>query len=116
MQLKDRCEGCPEGGQGLTIFPLLPPTSRDDLWLDVYLEYSHAAKALYIYKHPGPLWDSNPGPMAQQLASLSTIPDEWHIKWHCLEALGNNNYIIAGQVSHSVCLIQRIIVAKSFAG
>ncbi|GFT62546.1 hypothetical protein TNCV_4358381 [Trichonephila clavipes] len=31
---------------------LLPPTSLKDLWLDKYLEYPHAAKALYIYKHP----------------------------------------------------------------
>ncbi|GFV67967.1 transposable element Tcb1 transposase [Trichonephila clavipes] len=32
-------------------------------------------KALYIYKHPCLLRDSNPGPTAFQLASLTTIPD-----------------------------------------
>ncbi|GFY07367.1 hypothetical protein TNCV_5085521 [Trichonephila clavipes] len=30
----------------------LPPTSPKDLQLDGYLKYPHAAKALYIYKHP----------------------------------------------------------------
>ncbi|GFS55643.1 hypothetical protein TNCV_131591 [Trichonephila clavipes] len=34
-----------------------------------------ATKALYIYKHPCLLRDSNPGPTAQQSASLTTIPD-----------------------------------------
>ncbi|GFU04441.1 hypothetical protein TNCV_1080091 [Trichonephila clavipes] len=43
----------------------LPPTSREDLWLDGYLEYPLAAKVLYIYQHPC-LEDLNP--MAQQLA------------------------------------------------
>ncbi|GFU56013.1 hypothetical protein TNCV_1490141, partial [Trichonephila clavipes] len=33
-----------------------------------------AAKALYIYKHPYILRDSNPSPTAQQPASLTTIP------------------------------------------
>ncbi|GFV56045.1 uncharacterized protein TNCV_2266311 [Trichonephila clavipes] len=42
----------------------LPPTSREDLRLDGYLEYLHTAKALYIYKHPCLLWDLNPGPTA----------------------------------------------------
>ncbi|GFW64064.1 hypothetical protein TNCV_707691 [Trichonephila clavipes] len=32
-------------------------------------------EALYIYKHPCLIWDSNPGPTAQQSASLTTIPD-----------------------------------------
>ncbi|GFX17171.1 hypothetical protein TNCV_2856941 [Trichonephila clavipes] len=36
---------------------------------------SHAAKALYIYKHPCLLRDSNPDPMALQSASLTIIPD-----------------------------------------
>ncbi|GFX60508.1 hypothetical protein TNCV_1182271 [Trichonephila clavipes] len=35
----------------------------------------HAGKALYIYKHPYLLRDSNQGPMAQQLRSLTTVPD-----------------------------------------
>ncbi|GFW81730.1 uncharacterized protein TNCV_2884041 [Trichonephila clavipes] len=43
----------------------LPPTLQEDLWLDGYLEYPPAAKALYIYKHPCLLWNSNPGPTAQ---------------------------------------------------
>ncbi|GFX33086.1 hypothetical protein TNCV_5042541 [Trichonephila clavipes] len=34
-----------------TIKVPLPPSSRDDLWLDGYLEYNYAAKALYTYKH-----------------------------------------------------------------
>ncbi|GFW61763.1 hypothetical protein TNCV_3706981 [Trichonephila clavipes] len=33
--------------------------------LDGYLEYSHAEKVLYIYKHTYLLRDSNPGPTAQ---------------------------------------------------
>ncbi|GFS95113.1 uncharacterized protein TNCV_2704681 [Trichonephila clavipes] len=41
-------------------------TSREDLLLDGYLECPHATKALYIYKHPCLLWDSNPDPTAQQ--------------------------------------------------
>ncbi|GFY24378.1 uncharacterized protein TNCV_1014261 [Trichonephila clavipes] len=53
----------------------LPPTSREDLRVDDYLEYLHAAKALYIYKHPCLFRDSNPVPTAQQSASLTTIPD-----------------------------------------
>ncbi|GFT60837.1 hypothetical protein TNCV_3615741 [Trichonephila clavipes] len=40
----------------------LPPTSREDLWLEGYLKYLQAVKALYIYKHPCLLRDSNPGP------------------------------------------------------
>ncbi|PRD36099.1 UNVERIFIED_CONTAM: hypothetical protein NCL1_09697 [Trichonephila clavipes] len=64
-----------EGSQRpLTCLPL-PPTSREDLRLDGYLEYPHAAKTLYIYKYPCLLWDSNPVPTAQQSASLTTIPD-----------------------------------------
>ncbi|GFV74953.1 hypothetical protein TNCV_1041911 [Trichonephila clavipes] len=41
-----------------TSFPL-PSTKREDLWLDGYLENRHAPKALYIYKHPCLLRDSN---------------------------------------------------------
>ncbi|GFU64937.1 uncharacterized protein TNCV_785881 [Trichonephila clavipes] len=54
--------------------PPLLPTTRKDLWLDGYLEYPHAAKALYIYKHPCLLRDSNQAPTAPQSASLTTIP------------------------------------------
>ncbi|GFU33074.1 uncharacterized protein TNCV_4156311 [Trichonephila clavipes] len=51
----------------------LPPTLREDLRFDGYVEYPHAAKTLHIYRHPCLLRDSNPGPMAQQSASLTTI-------------------------------------------
>ncbi|GFY16801.1 uncharacterized protein TNCV_4338021 [Trichonephila clavipes] len=57
-----------------TSFPR-PPTSREDLRLDGYLKYLHTAKALYFYKHQCLRQDSNPGPTAQQSASLTTIPD-----------------------------------------
>ncbi|GFV62487.1 hypothetical protein TNCV_630661 [Trichonephila clavipes] len=53
-----------DGQRPQTSFPL-PPTSLEDLGLGGYLEYLHAAKALYIYKRPCHLRDSNPGPMAQ---------------------------------------------------
>ncbi|GFS63057.1 hypothetical protein TNCV_3743141 [Trichonephila clavipes] len=56
---------------------LLSPTTREDLWLDGYSEYPHAAKAQNIYKHPCFLQDSNPGPTAPESTSLTTIPDEW---------------------------------------
>ncbi|GFV36150.1 hypothetical protein TNCV_1974861 [Trichonephila clavipes] len=49
--------------------------SREDLRLDGFLNYTYAAQALYIYKHPCLLRDSNPGPTAQQSASLTTILD-----------------------------------------
>ncbi|GFW97801.1 uncharacterized protein TNCV_1425641 [Trichonephila clavipes] len=52
----------------------LPPTTLDDLRLDGFLEYSHAAKAQYIYKHPCLLRDSNLVPTAPQSASVVTIP------------------------------------------
>ncbi|GFX99859.1 uncharacterized protein TNCV_258961 [Trichonephila clavipes] len=55
----------------------LPPTSRENLRLDCYLEYPPATKALYIYKYPCLLRDSNPGPSAQQSTSRTTIPDGW---------------------------------------
>ncbi|GFV47282.1 uncharacterized protein TNCV_4829381 [Trichonephila clavipes] len=53
----------------------LPPTSREDMWLDGYLDNPHATQALYIYKHPCLLRDSNPVPTTQQSASLTTMPD-----------------------------------------
>ncbi|GFX04610.1 uncharacterized protein TNCV_901381 [Trichonephila clavipes] len=64
----------PLGGQGPPTSLPLPPTSREDLRLDGYLEYPHAAKALYIYEHPCLLRNSNPVPTAPQSASLTTIP------------------------------------------
>ncbi|GFX50924.1 hypothetical protein TNCV_2732751 [Trichonephila clavipes] len=39
-------ERAPWGDQVPSISPLPPPTSRDDLWLNDYLDYPHAAKAL----------------------------------------------------------------------
>ncbi|GFU68294.1 uncharacterized protein TNCV_834211 [Trichonephila clavipes] len=45
-------------------FPF-PPTLGEDFRLDGYLEYLNAAPALYIYKHPCLLRDSNPVPTAQ---------------------------------------------------
>ncbi|GFX57814.1 uncharacterized protein TNCV_943741 [Trichonephila clavipes] len=65
----------PGGGQRPPTSLPLPPTSRKDLRLDDYLKYPHAAKALYIYKHPCLPRDSNPDPTVQQPASLTTIPD-----------------------------------------
>ncbi|GFW89316.1 uncharacterized protein TNCV_3966061 [Trichonephila clavipes] len=62
------------GGQGPPTSLPLPPTTREDLWLDCYLEYPHAAKALHIYKHPCLPRDSNLVPTAPQSASLTTIP------------------------------------------
>ncbi|GFY24802.1 uncharacterized protein TNCV_2689931 [Trichonephila clavipes] len=59
----------------LTSLPLTP-TSREDLRLDGYLEYPHAEKALYIYKHPCFLRDWDQGPAVPQSASLTTLPDE----------------------------------------
>ncbi|GFT17473.1 hypothetical protein TNCV_4807251 [Trichonephila clavipes] len=56
-------------GQGLpTFYPFHQPQERTC----GYLEYAPAAKALYIYKHPCFLWDSNSGPTAPQSASLNT--------------------------------------------
>ncbi|GFW93977.1 hypothetical protein TNCV_4812951 [Trichonephila clavipes] len=49
----------PWGWSGPPTYLPLPPITREDLRLDGYLEYSHAAKALNIYKHPCLLRDSN---------------------------------------------------------
>ncbi|GFT47217.1 uncharacterized protein TNCV_3748401 [Trichonephila clavipes] len=65
----------PWGGQRPPTSISLPPTSREDLRLDSCLEYPHGAKALYIYKHPFLLRNSNPVPTAPQSASLTTTPD-----------------------------------------
>ncbi|GFX00054.1 uncharacterized protein TNCV_3080501 [Trichonephila clavipes] len=62
------------GGQGPPTSLPRPPTTREDLRLDGYLEYPHAAKALYMYKHPCLLRDSSPVPTAPQSALLTTIP------------------------------------------
>ncbi|GFU52496.1 DUF4817 domain-containing protein, partial [Trichonephila clavipes] len=62
-------------GQGPPTSLPVPPTSREDLWLDGCLEYPHAAKAFCIYEHPCHLQDSNLEPTAQQSASLTTIPN-----------------------------------------
>ncbi|GFW75556.1 transposon Ty3-I Gag-Pol polyprotein [Trichonephila clavipes] len=70
-------EWTPWGSKGpLNSLPL-PPTSGEDLRLYGYLEYRHAAKALFIDKHPCLLQDSNPGPTDLQSASLTIIPDGW---------------------------------------
>ncbi|GFT93380.1 uncharacterized protein TNCV_337451 [Trichonephila clavipes] len=66
--------------------PLSSP-SREELRLDSYLKYPHAAKALYIYKHRSLLRDSNPVPTAQQSASLTTIPDGRLSHCECYELL-----------------------------
>ncbi|GFX02546.1 hypothetical protein TNCV_728001 [Trichonephila clavipes] len=55
-------------------WPGASPPTREDLRLNGYLDYPHAAKALYIYKHPCLLRDSNLVPTAPQSASLTTIP------------------------------------------
>ncbi|GFT19198.1 uncharacterized protein TNCV_303261 [Trichonephila clavipes] len=69
----------PWGGLGPpTSFPF-PPTTREDLWQDGYLEYPHAAKALYIYKHPCLLLDSNPVPTAPQSSSLTAVSVGRHL-------------------------------------
>ncbi|GFV01676.1 uncharacterized protein TNCV_3050691 [Trichonephila clavipes] len=68
----------PWGGEGPPTSLPLPPTTRVDLKLNGYLEYPHAAKALYIYRHPYLLRDSNPDPTAPQSASLTTTPDGRH--------------------------------------
>ncbi|GFV94710.1 uncharacterized protein TNCV_3864331 [Trichonephila clavipes] len=64
----------PWGGQGPPTSLPLPPITGEDLRLDGYLEYPHAAKALYIYKHPCLLRDWYPSPTASQSASLTPIP------------------------------------------
>ncbi|GFW77985.1 transposable element Tcb2 transposase [Trichonephila clavipes] len=64
----------PGSSQGPPNSLLIPPTTREDLRVDDYLEYSHTAKAPYIYKHPCLLRDSNPVPTAPHSASLTTKP------------------------------------------
>ncbi|GFV48687.1 uncharacterized protein TNCV_293001 [Trichonephila clavipes] len=83
MQLTVRFDSVPRQVKGRTLWggqrpPTslpFPPTSREDLGLDGYLEYLHIAKALYIYKHPCLHRDSNPVPTAQQSASLTNLTD-----------------------------------------
>ncbi|GFU30753.1 hypothetical protein TNCV_1444641 [Trichonephila clavipes] len=53
----------PGKGEGPSSSLTLPPIKREDLRLDGYLDYLHAAKALCIYKHhPCLLRDSNTDP------------------------------------------------------
>ncbi|GFX65006.1 hypothetical protein TNCV_451441 [Trichonephila clavipes] len=47
-------------------FPFLQP--HEMTWFDGNLEYSHVAKALYIYKRPCLLRDSNTAPTARQFS------------------------------------------------
>ncbi|GFW52246.1 hypothetical protein TNCV_2426931 [Trichonephila clavipes] len=54
------------------LFPLHQPHER--LEPRRLLRVHPAEKALYIYKHPCLLPDSNPGPTAPQSASPTTIP------------------------------------------
>ncbi|GFT64842.1 uncharacterized protein TNCV_2256721 [Trichonephila clavipes] len=62
----------PGGGQGPpTSLSLSPTTTREDLRFEGYLEYSHAARKLYIYKHPCLLRDSVS--TAPQSVSLATM-------------------------------------------
>ncbi|GFW19633.1 uncharacterized protein TNCV_1605241 [Trichonephila clavipes] len=69
-------ERTPKGCLGA--FHLSSPSTNLTRGLDGYLEYSHAAKAPYICKHPCIFWDSNPGPTAQHSASITTKPDGIH--------------------------------------
>ncbi|GFW57670.1 hypothetical protein TNCV_2925891 [Trichonephila clavipes] len=62
----------PVGGQWSPTFLPFSPSSREDLRLDDYLKYPPAAKALYIYKHPSLLRDSNPGPKLEIFEALPT--------------------------------------------
>ncbi|GFU95132.1 uncharacterized protein TNCV_4139161 [Trichonephila clavipes] len=62
----------------------IPPTTGEDMRLDGYLEYPHAAKALYTYKHLCLLRNSNPVPTAAQSASLTTIPVGRHLSILCM--------------------------------
>ncbi|GFX79856.1 hypothetical protein TNCV_4981681 [Trichonephila clavipes] len=65
----------PGRGSGPSTSHPWPSISREDLQLDCCLSYPPAAKAMYIYKHPCLLRESNPGPTAQLSESLTTIPD-----------------------------------------
>ncbi|GFW85723.1 hypothetical protein TNCV_853721 [Trichonephila clavipes] len=76
-------EGEHPGGGSRASHPM-PPTLREDLQLDGCLEYLPAAKALYIYKHPCLLRDSNPGLTAQQPASqTSTSHGQLDLDYAC---------------------------------
>ncbi|GFU83404.1 hypothetical protein TNCV_2752401 [Trichonephila clavipes] len=56
--------------------PFHPPYEKE-LRLDDYLDYLHAAKPLYIYKHPCLIRDSNPDPTALRSVSPTTVPGGW---------------------------------------
>ncbi|GFY02451.1 transposable element Tc3 transposase [Trichonephila clavipes] len=72
-----KMENTLEEGQGLPTSLPHPPTLREDLRLDDCLEYLHATKALYIYKHPHLLRYSNPGLTAQQSVSVANHYTGW---------------------------------------
>ncbi|GFW70614.1 DDB1- and CUL4-associated factor 13 [Trichonephila clavipes] len=79
----------PGGGQGPYTYHPLPPTLQEDLRLDGYIKYPHAAKALHIYTNPCLPWDLNPGPMTQQSMSLTTISDGQQIP-HLMKLIINS--------------------------
>ncbi|GFT88616.1 hypothetical protein TNCV_905161 [Trichonephila clavipes] len=58
------CDRTPWGWSEATHFSPFLSNSLEDLRIDGYLECPYAPKALYIYKYPYLLRDSNPGPKA----------------------------------------------------
>ncbi|GFW18634.1 hypothetical protein TNCV_1222951 [Trichonephila clavipes] len=60
------------GGQRPSISLSLPPTTREDLRLDSYLEYLHAAKALYIAPMSSPGFVPSPYGTAASVANHYT--------------------------------------------
>ncbi|GFV26458.1 hypothetical protein TNCV_3361121 [Trichonephila clavipes] len=58
-------ENCGRNQVPPTSLPL-PPTPRKELRIDGCLKYLHDAKALYFYKYPCILWDSNQVPTVPQ--------------------------------------------------
>ncbi|GFW11232.1 hypothetical protein TNCV_3807521 [Trichonephila clavipes] len=71
----------PGGGQGPPIsLPFHQPHGKG-LAARRLLRVPHAAKTLYIYKHPCLLRDSNPVPTAPMSASLTTIPVVPRMPW-----------------------------------
>ncbi|GFX87075.1 HTH_Tnp_Tc3_2 domain-containing protein [Trichonephila clavipes] len=88
----------PGRGQGPPTSLPLPGTPREDLQLFGYLEYPHAAKSIYIYKHPRLLRDSNPVPTAPQSASINTTPVG--------RERVQSTRPVAGQVDRSECAVR----------
>ncbi|GFX99781.1 hypothetical protein TNCV_258201 [Trichonephila clavipes] len=62
----------PGGGQGPATSLLLPPTSREDMLLDGYLEYPHVARALFKHLQTCLHRDSNQSPTVQQSISFKS--------------------------------------------